>query len=92
LQAQFPLARSATGDRFAATQSATFHTANRYKQAEKKDNDTMKMKFLLHKDKENGNPPHIQAHLAAQTHGQPLRSQKSLHFANVPLKSSDLFE
>jgi len=27
LQAQFPLVRSVTGDRFAATQSATFHTA-----------------------------------------------------------------
>jgi len=25
---------------------------SRYKQAEKKDNDTMTMKFLLHKDKE----------------------------------------
>ncbi|MGV8112711.1 MAG: hypothetical protein AB2L17_07375 [Lentimicrobium sp.] len=49
-------------------------------------------KFLLHKDKENGNPPHIQAHLAAPTHGRPLRSQKSLHFAYAPLKDSDLFE
>jgi hypothetical protein len=65
---------------------------NRYKQAEKKDNDTMKMKFLLHKDKRSGNPPHIQAHLAAPTHGRPLRSQKSLHFAYAPLKDSDLFE
>jgi len=40
--------------------------------------------FLLHKDKENGNPPHIQAHSAAPKHGRPLRSQKSLHFANPP--------
>ena len=54
--------------------------------------DKMIKKFLLHKDKENGNPPHIQAHLAAPTHGRPLRSQKSLHFANAPLKDSDLFE
>jgi len=30
LQAQFPLARSVTGDRFATTHSATFHTADRY--------------------------------------------------------------
>jgi len=48
--------------------------------------------FLLHKNKKDGNPPHIQAHLAAQTHSRPLRSQKSLHFANAPLKDSDLFE
>jgi len=54
--------------------------------------DKMIKKFLLHKDKENGNPPHIQAHLAAPTHGRPLRSQKSLHFAYAPLKDSDLFE
>ena len=73
-------------------QSATFHTAKRYKQAEKKDNDTMTMKFLLHKDKENVNPPHIQAHLAAPTHRRPLRSQRSLHFAYAPMKDSDLFE
>jgi len=52
----------------------------------------MKKEFLLHKDKENGNPPHIQAHLAAPTHGRPLRSQKSLHFAFAQLKDSDLFE
>jgi len=52
----------------------------------------MRKEFLLHKDKENGNPPHIQAHLAAATHGRPLRSQKSLHFAYAPLKDSDLFE
>jgi len=30
LQAQFPLASSVTGDRFAATQSAMFHTADRW--------------------------------------------------------------
>ncbi len=41
------------------------------------------MKFLLHKNKENGDPPKIQAHLTALTHRRPLRSQKSLHFANV---------
>jgi len=43
----------------------------------------MKKEFLLHKDKAKGNPPQIQAHLAAQTHGRPLRSQKSLHFADT---------
>jgi hypothetical protein len=37
--------------------------------------------FLLHKEKES--PPHIQAHLAAPSHGRPLRSQKSLHFDNT---------
>jgi len=42
----------------------------------------MKKEFLLHKDqKEKGKSTHIQAHLAAQTHRRPLRSQKSLHFA-----------
>jgi len=45
----------------------------------------MKKEFLLHKDKENGNPPHIQAHLAALPHRRPLRIQKSLHFANPQL-------
>jgi hypothetical protein len=45
----------------------------------------MTIKFLLHKDKkENGNQPHIQAHLAAVTHGRPLYSQKSFHFAFAP--------
>jgi len=43
----------------------------------------MTKKFLLHKDKEKGNPSHIQAHLAAPTHRRPLRSQKSLHFADT---------
>jgi len=40
---------------------------------------------LQRKDrKEKGKPAHIQAHLAAPTHGRPLRSQKSLHFAGAP--------
>jgi hypothetical protein len=39
--------------------------------------------FLLHKDKENGNPPHIHAHLATSMHGRKLRSQKSIYFANL---------
>jgi hypothetical protein len=44
------------------------------------------MKNLLHKDKkENGKPTHIQAHLAAPKHGQSLRSQKNLHFANTQI-------
>jgi len=48
----------------------------------------MTMKFLLHKDKEEiwKMPTHIQAHLAAPSLGRPLRSQKSLHFANSPKK------
>jgi len=47
----------------------------------------MTKNFLLHKDeKENGIPTHIQAHLAAQTHGRLLRNQKSLHFANPQRK------
>ena len=46
-----------------------------------KTDDRMIKEFLLHKDNKYGNPPHIQAHLAAPTHGRPLRSQKSLHFA-----------
>jgi len=52
-----------------------------------KTDDIMIKEFLLHKDKkEKGNPPHIQAHLAAPTHRRPLRSQKSLHFANAHRK------
>jgi hypothetical protein len=43
------------------------------------------MEFLQHNDKRaKENPLHIQAHLAAPTHRQPLRSQKSLHFTNTP--------
>jgi hypothetical protein len=45
------------------------------------------MEFLLQKDRKEKKeipPPHIQEHLAAQTHGRPFRSQKSLHFANTP--------
>jgi hypothetical protein len=57
---------------------ATTPYTERYKQAEKKDNDTMKMKFLLHKDKEeNGKPtaqkqecggPSLQPSLRSHTH------------------------
>jgi len=51
---------------------------------EKTDNGMIK-EFLQHKgNKRNENPPHIQAHLAAPTHVQLLRSQKSLHFASAP--------
>jgi len=43
----------------------------------------MTKKFLLHKDKEKGNPPHIQAHLSLpDTKANASQSQKSLHFAN----------
>jgi len=48
--------------------------------------------FLLHKDKKDGNPPHIQAHLAAPTHGRPLLSQKSLHFADPPNRLLTILE
>jgi hypothetical protein len=46
----------------------------------------MTKEFLLHKDKkENGNPPHIQAHLSLpDTQADPSQSQKSLHFAYAP--------
>jgi len=41
--------------------------------------------FLLHKDKEKGNPPHIQAHLSLpDTKANASQSQKSLHFADTP--------
>jgi len=41
--------------------------------------------FLLHKDKEKGNPPHIQAHLSLpDTKANASQSQKSLHFADAP--------
>jgi len=56
----------------------TVFSCGRYKQAEKKDNDTMTMKFLLHKDKEeNGQPtaqkqecgcPSLQPSLRSHTH------------------------
>ncbi|MDD2345085.1 MAG: hypothetical protein PHY85_02965 [Bacteroidales bacterium] len=46
----------------------------------------MTKEFLLHKDKEKGIPPHIQAHLSLpDTKANASQSQKSLHFAN-PLK------
>lgn len=61
----------------------------RYKQAEKKDNDTMTMKFLLHKDnKRKESPPHIQAHLSLpDKKANASQSQKSLHFAFAPRQS-----
>jgi hypothetical protein len=51
------------------------------------------MNFLLHKDKkENGNPPHIQAHLSLpDTKANASQSQKSLHFA-TPLDSENLLK
>lgn len=44
------------------------------------------MEFLLHKDKENGNPTHNphSGTFGCPTHGRLLRSQKSLHFAYAP--------
>lgn len=53
----------------------------------------MKKEFLLLKEKENENLPHIQAHFNTLTIEQPLRSQKSLHYANSQLTvdNSDTF-
>ncbi len=55
----------------------------------KKDNDTMTMKFLLHKDnKRKESPPHIQAHLSLpDKKANASQSQKSLHFAFAPRQS-----
>jgi len=45
----------------------------------------MTQEFLLQKDKNKGNPPHIQAHLALpDTKANASQSQKSLHFAVTP--------
>jgi hypothetical protein len=44
-------------DSVVAPKSPTFHTAKRYKQAEEKTSDRMKMKFLLHKNKEEKSCP-----------------------------------
>jgi len=44
----------------------------------------MTKKFLLHKYKEKGNPPHTQAHLSLpDTKANASQSQKSLHFADT---------
>ena len=48
--------------------------ANRYHQCLK--TDTLNIKRLTKM------PTHIQAHLVAQTHGRPLRNQKSLNFCH----------
>jgi hypothetical protein len=43
----------------------------------------MTKEFLLHKDKEKVNQPHIQAHLSLpDTKANASQSQKSLHFAD----------
>jgi len=48
----------------------------------KKDNDRMTMKFLLHiKKKENGNPAHIQAHLAAHHTGERFAAKRAFIFS-----------
>jgi hypothetical protein len=44
----------------------------------------MTKEFLLHKDKEKGNPPHMKAHLSLpDTKANASQSQKSLHFADT---------
>ena len=50
-----------------------------------KTDDRMTKVFLLHKDKERGSQPHIQAHLSLpDTIANASQSQKSLHFADAP--------
>jgi len=60
--------------------------ANRYKQAEKKDTDTMTMKFLLHKDKEeNMENATAQKQVCGCPSLQPsLRSHTHAFFATAP--------
>ena len=67
------------------TFSAALHIAATVTVHCKKDktDDRMTKVFLLHKDKEKGNPPHIQAHLSLpDTKANASQSQKSLHFAD----------
>jgi len=47
--------------------------------------------ILLEKDKKNEQPTHIQAHLAAPTHGRQLRSQKRLKFFQRTIASFKIF-
>ena len=47
-----PSIKVRVGGQCIAPKTRTTLILDRYKQAEKKDNDTMTMKFLLHKDKE----------------------------------------
>jgi hypothetical protein len=52
----------------------------------------MTKEFLLHKDKEKGIPPYIQAHLSLpDTKANASQSQKSLHFADTPKPTYQLY-
>ena len=67
------------------------HTAVRYKQAEKKDNDTMTMRFLLHKDKEEKGKSSPQKHECGCPSLQPsLRSHTHAFFADTHVLTSKL--
>lgn len=67
------------GGQETAPQSLTAYTLDRYKQAEKKDNDTMKMKFLLHKDNEKKeNPAHKSKSVAALPCNRPFAATHML--------------
>ena len=60
------------GGQESSPQSLTAYSLNRWQQAEEKDNDTMTMNFLLHKDKEkNGNPAHKSKSVAALPYTVP---------------------
>ena len=54
-----------------------------------KTDDRMTKVFLLHKDKEKGNPPHIQAHLALPDTKATLRKAKR---ATFPLRTGNTEE
>jgi len=70
-------------------QSLTGHTANRWQQAEEKDNDRMIMKFLLHKDKEKNGKPSPQKQECGCPSLQPsLRSHTHAFFAD-PLTANN---
>ena len=61
---------------------------NSYKQAEKKDTDTMTMKFLLHKDKEEKeNPAHKSKSVAALPCIRPFAAT---HMLFLPTRSPQI--
>jgi len=45
----------------------------------------MTMEFLLHKDKEKDNPPHIQHIAFCPTHESTLRKSQRAKFPNPPI-------
>jgi len=87
------LASFVSVDKYAAPKCPTFHTRDRYKQAEKKDNDRMKMKFLLHNDKEEkgkSSPQKQERGSPSQTpslrgHTRPVPIIRDAFFADPPI-------